>query len=469
MSNIKIPEHDFLYIVKGLYKGYECEYRSRIHKGLFLEVVLFSNGNEITIPIEYVVFVTKLKENLQYFPNHNGGFILKNLNDNTSQKITKEIESVKRTQSENSVSEVMVPGTFSQEYIEPEYVTINNENVLNVFLKEFSDLLGFDFNNTFINTHALQLSNSLDKMNVVLNSEDKKKFVVAYIFVFLNNSGLGYNNLNIKCEITPNDDPKYIYCMSLLTKFISVEYKIENYIKYLLGLLETKIIPSMKSNYNKTSRIYNNIVTKKYKPMRFPLLNKPELDIITLNVKQKVIKKIEQDISYFMGEELNIVRTDFINNYERYINRENIINNNVIQSYLNLHKELLEIEKNKFYDAPVKYALKNTANVKKNSFKKQIHDYLYEELSKKISKTKERTDLDILVYLQSNLNKILSLNTYQLEEYTALLNNEVVNITQKKKIMNIIALYNGYIKLNKALIKKNIRNEIKNDQNKYKN
>ena len=364
MGNIKIPKHSFLYIASGPFKGYQAEYRNKYHGGKTITVLLLT-GIEIYQNIDNVVFINNIGEEFQYFKTSDDDYTLKNLKTDIEQEqddstFFQEVEK----KSSKRISIELVPGTFEQEYIEKDWVSLKSDN-LTTYLSDFLNILDFSFNNSFINTHSSNLDILLTTNNIVLDEISKKKYCVAYVFIFINNLNIGYNNeirwINNKgeeCKITSNDDPSYVYCVSISSKFITEpEYDLKVYIENLLLLMKTNIYPSIKINekLNKKSIILNSKSKSevKIKFMRFPILNeKNKNDIfknIKIYIKNTLINKIKNDILDSSNESENIIRQKFIKNFNYYIdNNKNKVNLDNY-GYINIYNSFLEIEKDKFY------------------------------------------------------------------------------------------------------------------------
>ena len=188
MSNLKIPTHKFLFITNGPYKGYEADFRMRLHKGEFVELILHATGETIIVGVVNVKFITEHGSEFQYFPTSNGGFTLKEL-EKSNRKITYQLieeenkgmspvflpdiakldiqsdsevnsendsdsgsESESDTDSDTSEKESrseqkMVAGTFEQELIELEWISLG-QDIMTKNLSELCQILEYSFTNT---------------------------------------------------------------------------------------------------------------------------------------------------------------------------------------------------------------------------------------------------------------------------------------------------------------------------------
>lgn len=122
-----------------------------------------------------------------------------------------------------------------------------DDNVFSKRIENFCRIINLHLSHDAINNHGNILFNIVKKIRQERDDFDFSCYTVAYIFIIINEMGIGYPEaLNVKCEVTPNDDPRYITCAALDYKFIQPKYmsmfSLYPYINELLEYLNRSII-----------------------------------------------------------------------------------------------------------------------------------------------------------------------------------------------------------------------------------
>ncbi len=406
MAKIKIPSKNIIISGNHLYKGYYAEYRSRLRQGEFLIVHLGCNGHEAAIPIGNVVFIMNDGRFLQYRPVNNGlslfevgkedaGEVIvmneepdspttnaplyvpteENIEENIEEAIEEaieedivEVKSKKRKERSSSSGEKYAVGFHDVEKVLRQEIPLDSHPVTE-FLSIFFKLLEFDMDHVAINSHSTLLQGYLKHpllKDIVMNTELYKTFVIAYVFIYINNFNIGYTRKYHGCVLTPNDDPGYILCIAIKSGFITIPKSVKIDITYqitaLLNIMGTKLVPSNGEiaiynrfsllRINDTHKKTSSPAKKKSKMMIFPLIDNNENLQISTFVKNTIFDKINYSIK---NENKDLIEA-FKNNFDYYVSgigyRKLVENSNSMESKLFLpfiqeYKQRLEFEKEK--------------------------------------------------------------------------------------------------------------------------
>lgn len=548
MGKLKIPSI-FLRVISGPFKGYDAEFVSRYSRGEIIAIRIIATGNQIVVPITYVVFFIRTENKIYKYINIQNGYSLRELKSvddligtqiaiieeesdspsryspifipNPDDMLVENIEVelykmtiepskdednmdidisknggdyVEEYNQEHEEEAHFVPGTYSQEFIESQYIVLDNHPI-SVFLKDFYSILGYNHNNSFINAHSLNLQSILSKEplnRIAYNNDIYKKFIVSYVFIYINNLGIGYNiSAYCKDNFTSNDDPKYVKCVSLKSKFIDNDWDPYEYINFLLEGMDTSIVPIPNvSSYISTPRktilltpIKKNTIDSKIKFMKFPLILDEELNLITLKIKQEVIDKIDKDLLLMnKNRYTKSIIKNFIKNFDDYNsgNRYKILHTNsnsteskLILPYLKMYRQLIEVEKDKFYDKPIKTVI-NNSEIKYNkytSIKIQLMNDFKNEIINKINNPKISKSLKYAYeYVYENFKTIINLYSSDIKKIKIYYNIES-DENEKEKYDMILKVYFTFSELLKNKItefdKLNIRHEINIEKELY--
>lgn len=436
MGNLKIPSEQLIITGNHIYKGYYAEYRSRLHKGEFLVVHLGCNGHEAAIPIGNIIFIMPDGKLLQYRYINNGLSLFEVGKEQAGEIIVinevpespksplyvpgpKEIEETlddeeiseiqessyidKKRKASNSLDDIQ-ESTSSPKYANSfddiakvlrQEIPLDTHPVTEL-LSIFFRLVGMPMDNVAINSHSTLLKGYLSNPlldSVVFNTQLYKTFVIAYVFIYINNLNIGYPITYDGCRVTPNDNPSFLLCVAIKSKFLKVNGKIDiNYqIAALVKIMGTKIVPAdtslTVSNRFTFLRIQEDVkpsFPKKSKLMRFPLLDKTENLQITTVAKNTVIEKVRKSMEKETLTNVTDILERFSNRFDNYISgpgyRQLIMNpksaeSNILLPYIKEYKKRVEFEKDKFYDNMSKTTILN--NIPKD-------DQLTENLKAKV-------------------------------------------------------------------------------------
>lgn len=464
VKKLKIPTSN-LKIVAGPYKGYNAEYRQRIRQGEFLYVIINATGEYATIPIGNIVFMMDDGKILKYI-NIQDNLVLGELGKEEAGEIkvagidetiqAKEMveflndittDSDPETDEEMEIDEDTPEASFANlQHVQKKSTELDTHPVTG-FLQEFFEITGFDMDKSSVNKHSKSLQGYLKKIkNTVFNENLYKTFVMAYIFIFVNNMNIGYPVAGIKgCRIKPNDDPRYIVCVAVASGFVDPpdpdSFNINSQIKMLLKTMGTSIIPSdvgvsivrdikaMKINNN--SKPKQVVIPRTDKKQRFPILD---------------TSQIEKDVRNFI---LNKVRTipeftHFVDNFDSYIKgplfaklntNPNLPESKMFMPFIKEYKERLAFEEDKLYQKkPRQIRITDPKNIRRDTIN---------SINKKIKKVRKDNNLpeikdNALRYVQENHMDIIKYTRNEIESMKLSLNTST---EADKEIINSIILY----------------------------
>lgn len=430
-KNLKIPSR-WLKITGGPYKGYEAEYKDRLRKGEFLVVTIGATGNEATIPIQNITFIMDDGVALKYDSSYKLVEIGKE-NNGQIIKITEDVSSPSRRNSvffpSENLDDMIITDTdiisesgdvddYGDEHEdiitekkkseEPNPYLETYEEKLQVMRNDPEEKVSETYKNISsifqilgLNMDASEHSKSLelifkndffDGMDLG-NQEVLKPFIVAYVFIQINNMDLGYPVIIPGVAFTPNDDPGFIVSALYKTGFLTEKTNLAPYISALLGFLNTSIIPSGSSNNGlnnlsqrfgllRLSKNKNTKVNTTLKVMRFPIYkNTVAKTQNEIKVKSKIFEKISKKL-----EDTNVPTADkqllsgLIGNFDVYLkgkvfttlkDNPDSIQTKTLLPYIEEYKELLECEEDIFYKKINKKPVVSTVKVsKKVNYKK---------------------------------------------------------------------------------------------------
>jgi len=290
-------------------------------------------------------------------------------------------------------------------------------------LYNFFSLIGMPMDNEAINNHSVILQNYLTNpafSHIIFNTTLYKMFVLAYIFIYINNLGIGYSVTYDGCRISPNDDPTYIVCVAYKSRFLEALVNINEQIAELLNVMGTKIIPSDSSLVISNRFSYLRVVKNKLKPV----INTKKPKVMRLSLlDSKINKRISSLVNKTILDKAKASGVN-IDNIEKYTSGalyRNLLENpeNPLLPYVNEYKQRIAFETDKFHVANLQI---------KNTVKAQIIDKI------KASKTQNKYVLDFA----QDIDKYL----YQLK-YQSLISNP--NTLEAKSVLPLINEYNKLI------------------------
>lgn len=297
MKNLKIPSR-FVIIIRGIFKGYTAEIDNIVHKGELLNVNIGPIGRNTTIPVEDVKFLSSDGGEWQYIKSNEGYhlqlvysssgealvlveepigspgkdtalflpedeamdvnrfFVVEGENESGKDKDLLEIEE-NPDDAEDFINEVANNYKYANEQCAREAVHKISGNVEVDYLDDFFSVLGFTLDNLSINTHYYRLKNALQAIaniyGITTNNITIKIYIVAYIFLWVNNMGIGYPIEIDGCRQTSNDDPRFIMCVGKRSGFIEA-VDLQPFIEQLANVMDCRIIQSVVNVESLTNR-----------------------------------------------------------------------------------------------------------------------------------------------------------------------------------------------------------------------
>lgn len=472
MGKLKIPSEKLVITGNHIYKGYYAEYRSRLRQGEFLIVHLGCNGHEAAIPIGNIIFIMNDGRLLKYIPiNVNGLSLVEVGKEDQGEVVTliedvgspsnnkkplflldeESIEEMNEDIDEGDISEqIQLENTSelaeqtndkrrrsSTEYADT-YKNIYKKTRDNVELNPhpvtdmlgiFFSLIGMQMDNVAINNHSVILQNYLKNQafsHIIFNTYLYKMFVLAYIFIYINNLGIGYSVIYPGCRISPNDDPTYIICVAYKSKFLDALVKIDEQIADLLNVMGTKIVPSDTtigiSNRFSYLRVVKNklkpAITRKTKFMRLPLTNTTKIS--------NIVNKTILDKAKASGINMNSV--DFQSyisgsKYRSLLDNPESVETKAILPFVEEYKKRMEFETDKFYIAniqiknTVKAAIINKIKASKTTNKyvldlaQDLDKYLYDLTYQKLVKNPNSVESKSVLPYINEYKKLIDIET----------------------------------------------------------
>lgn len=515
VKKLKIPSVNLMIIGNHVYKGYRAEYKERLRQGEFLVVVLKSNGQLTHVPIQNIVFIMDDGRLFKYILDQNEGLTL--VEYGTGKEV-KNVPSIPEIISNNKISPIMDTELEKQssesrkdsmeEDGQEEEITYldsfegvknaNREMVIlesNKFSKNLEiifNLLGFEMDTPSINYHSNYLKDILENpffKNITFNSELYKTYALAYVFIYINQMGIGYPIIVSGCRLSSNDDPSYITCVASKTNFIKVDpkqFNIDQQIVHLLNSMGTRLVPapqdlglSNKFSMLKMKKPFDNkkispvIKTRDIKPKmmtQFPRMTKDVSNAIKDQVKNYIKKKLQKNIKKEGDLTVQNILEHFNNNFESYIKGPNFtrINNNkelleskVIIPYIKEYIERVDLEEKNFYKKPIKKTSKTTlkkktAPVKKTQeLKTNFKKYIIPRVNASIKQILEnpeisRIEKNALNYVLNNIENVINYNQSQLKSLQ--LDLLTADEQQTETIKSMLWYNDYYKKLVKAMM-----------------
>jgi hypothetical protein len=479
MGKLSIPSSNLM-IVGGPYKGYFAEYRERLRQGEALVVVIGATGQTASIPIQNIHFLMNDGKVLKYVPVQTGLGLVEVGSSSPGQVIT--IKEKKNSPSE--FSPVFLPESLSEEidFSEDEEMTGYNdeeedivkgvadmsistgdapvvllrENIVPknkssdktfVLTKDLFDLLGFEMDNESVSFHVDNLKKllaheALVEINVK-NQNILKTMVMAYVFIHVNNMGLGYP-LNFEgITMKPNDDPSFITEVCYKKGYTKDVFDIRENIRILSILSGTSIVPATTSTnvmINSLASRFSLIRVSRNKSginlgpvidgvgiqetLRFPLYPESQKTSAAYKAKQiissKILAKIEKQ---GIKDTERKILSDFLKNMGSYMkgsvfsrlnNNPDLAESRILMPYIAEYRDILKIEKNRFYDGRVKSKTPMTEDKKR----------LVSEMIKKYKDFAESMDTPDNVRfaateIYKNISMVVSMNNRDFEIFKA--------------------------------------------------
>lgn len=513
VKKLKIPSRRLLISGNHFYKGYYAEYRERLRQGEFLIVHLGSTGQEITVPIENIIFLMDNAPSLRYVPVQTGlglvevgkeekGEIVTVKGTDEDNSLNTPLFVIDKNQNENenenednSLNTKRKRSTSSNEgdYDEPDQEYQNtfneltnalidsvplNQNIITEMLQIMFSLLGFvNMNNVSINTHSMILQNHLNSpvfKKIAFNEDLYKTFVLAYIFIYINNMNLGYPLKIEGCRLTSNDDPKFILCVAIKSGFIkplTPDFNINTQIAMLLNVMNTKIVPSSVnvnigdkfsflrvSNTTKNTKEKNKPTIKlSPKQMRFPLLDKNVNLQIQVKVKNLIIEKIQYRLKNDSDlENVKVILQYFIDNFDTFLsgplffklnNNPELIESQILIPYIKEYKKLIDLQENIFYKNMSKTSIINSVP-QLSEINKDLQEKVILNVNKKLLDTvnngiQDKVKENSILYILENYADILRLSHDNIKSLKIGLNTDNIN---EKIMKEAIIEYKNTIK-----------------------
>lgn len=483
-KKLRIPSI-FLRIVSGPYKGYNAEYRQRIRQGEFLYVVIAATGQFTTVPIEIVVFILEDGSLKRYVHRQKGLSLIKIGQEESGEIINipeashNPTEMVFNADAEDVVDDnLQVHGTsddayeriksivqddgedeeMDEEYLNEDEIEEQSEQYMNAFnqfqqvarehveldnhpvtalLQQLFNLSGFNLDTVTINNHSTILKDALKGPsfeNISFTTELYKTFVMAYVFIYVNNMNMGYPVVIKDCVPSANDDPVYIICIALKSGFITTNnpdsLTIDNQIKLLTKVMNTKIIPS-RGEINMTKRFASMKISgqgkSSIKPLierkttnfqRFPIFSRGQSEV---KVKEMIIGKVKNKIkTYDLNSDTTSILRSFVDNFDAYIKgplfaklnyNPDLKESKVLIPFIREYKKRLDFEEDKFYEKPSLSTITNSIPDNKDliEVKKTIINNINSRIISNInSGNTSDIERDALEYVLNNHMDIIS-------------------------------------------------------------
>lgn len=526
VNKLKIPSENLMIVGNNFYKGYRAEYRERLRQGEFLIVELLSTGQRTHIPIENIVFIMNDNRLVKYVLDQNGGLKLvdyetgrmpvdlstipekksssekfspveEDVDMEDSDKKTKNIEDEDEdlmTNKEylNSFQDIQ---TTNRETIKIEYNPISKN------LEIIFNLLGFEMDNTSINHHSRYLEDILKNpffKNITFTEDLYKTYSLAYVFIYINQMGMGYPIPKPGCRLTPNDDPSFITCVALQSNFIKAnpsDFSIEDQITHLLISMGSKLVPPPEDlgltskfsllNFRKSQqkRSAPVIKTRNIKPKlmsNFPLMAKSTLLQTELKTKEYIYEKIRNRIDEEENLTVKSVLENFKNNFDSYIkgaafirinNNPELMESRIIMPFVKEFKQRLELEEKKFYDKPLRQTIKNSKRIGKRKTD-NIKDLILPRMNAGIKRILQKPDLtriekNALEYVLRNIEEIVKYDSNKIQSLK--LDLLTANEEKTELINSVLTYIDHYKKLSRALEQKSKDIKLERERQELKN
>lgn len=329
---------------------------------------------------EYIV--KKLKD-VNIGDNNSNEKNIKNMRSDMKKNIRKNIETMMSEDIDISTGDAPVV------MLRENNIVAKNKSSDRAFIltRDLFNLLGFEMDDESVAFHSETLKKLLSHEALaqvdLRNISILKTMVMAYIFIHVNNMGLGYP-LNFEgIEMRPNDDPRFISEVCYKKGYTNGLFDIRENIRILSIISGTSIIPATVNTntmINSLSSRFSLMRVSKNKSgldlgpviegvgiqetLRFPLYPESQKTSAELKAKQiitsKILAKIEKNGS--KDTERKIL-SNFLKNMSSYIkgpvfsrlnNNPALAESRLLMPYIEEYRDILKIEKNRFYDGKVK-------------------------------------------------------------------------------------------------------------------
>lgn len=342
VNKIKIPSKYVMIVGHYLYKGYRGFVKERADKrGNFLTVILESSGMSVNIFIENIVFITP---NLKFYKyvKENGlaEYVLKeynkklNLSDKDIEDITDNLKKLSIGSNPEKDTETFIHTEEESEEMVVSYDNLQhirqdirlNEDQITMFLSQLVKFLEINYDNLSINIYGKKIQEIMRLPEIVnrytFDELFYKLFIVAYMFIHLNNLGISIPRYYTGCNRTPNDDISYLLCLVLRSNFLELkksgieltekfvqdmkEFLENDIIPSLLNVLNTTIIPSIPIKQNEISK--RKDIVKKIKVLskvRQSKITKSKQNFLLKPKPVKISKNIRNTVKNSIIEQLN--------------------------------------------------------------------------------------------------------------------------------------------------------------------
>ncbi len=457
VNKIKIPSKYIMIIGHYLYKGYRGFVKERADKrGNFLTIILESSGISVNIFIENIVFITPELKFYRYIKENGlAEYILKEYNKNLN-LTDKDIEDITINLKKLSIGSNKEEDDESFIYTEeePEEMVVSydnlqhiredirmNEDPITTFFSQLVKFLEINYDNLSINIYGKKIQEIMRLPEIVNKyTFDEllfKLFVIAFVFIHLNNLGISVPRHYTGCYRTPNDDISYLLCIVLRSNFLELKKNgieltekfiqdmkdfLENdIIPNLLNILNTTIIPSTQLKQNEISK--RKEIVKKIKTLskvkqskitktkqNFLLKPKPMKisKSIRNTVKNSIIEQLSSEIKTTKDKGKAQMGKFVIDNFDILVNE----NPNIIQKIKEMSPELQSI----LIPIIEEY---------------QKHSFVLENFQQKISKEKQSTQeisIEVITKVKNLLTEKLKSNEGDNKETKLILEFIINNI-----------------------------------------
>lgn len=299
--------------------------------------------------------------------------------------------------------------------------------------------LNFDAN---IHSKNLDLlfKNSIFETIPIENNDTHILFIAAYVFIQVNNLGLGYFNVAPGILVRPNDDPSYIE--EVLYKFGIFKEKqdLTPYIRVLLNAMGTVIVPSLKIDpsrsltkrfsilkMDKTSKRDDSNKVTSLKKLRFPLYDTTEYKTFNeIKVKEAIFNKIESVVSNPKTNQISVsILQSLVKNFDNYVKGETFkalkdnpesLQSEIILPYIEEYKKLIELEEDLFYQK----IQSRSITIPKSSSKLKIEKLAVEKVKDIVMKSASEKDGERKVKIRDifvkNIQKIAELKPSEIKK-----------------------------------------------------
>jgi len=342
--------------------------------------------------------------------------------------------------------------SYEQETQTQRDMVVEDPHQFTKFLNQLFSIIGIDMDKTSINIHSRSLQDINRKMKSQEISENLYKLkVISYVFIYMNQLNLGYPKTGIAgCETRANDDPEYILCVSVKTKFLdeslAKKQMIIPYINEMLDIMEVDIVPSgsskifVEKEFNKEDKMISQFSrtaispvvefsNKKRKLRTVKKIPKTSYRNIELSVKDLIFSKIDKEIKNSNNfEKINYLE-DLKKNFEEYIkgpmflqikNNPRTEKSKILAPFIKQYKDIIDLEEDEYYNNPVGYTILNS-RVPKQKYIDNITEQVAMDLNKRLiqklknnnfNSSKEKQQIE---YVLKNVSNIIKWTPYILK------------------------------------------------------